>query len=369
MSLQVGINLLTFDSEAITGVGYFFKRLFESLPPVDDIEFTFFCQRSFEPERVIHTPIGVKVWRENVPDFKSKAARVLYEQAVLPFRCRKMAVLFSPCVANPAFKLNYRTITTIHDLTPFMVRKKYGALQSAYVRWITRLLAHSSDSIVTTSANSMSDIVRVFGVPKPRIRVIYNIATPHDASEVRYEPYFLTVATRQPAKNLKGVILSFAVFCKKYDTENHRLVIVGAKGRESNEESLAASLGIGDRVDFKGYISEEELNRLYAHCKGHITLSFYEGFGIPILEALSWQKPSVFSNVSSLPEVAGKTGIAVHPEDSEEAGKALKAIAEDPKRYLTGSEQQLDKFSASRQAAEFLSVIGQTIPWGRDRSM
>jgi glycosyltransferase involved in cell wall biosynthesis len=355
---KVAVNLLSFDTRALTGVGNFFKRLFESLPPQPYIEFHFFCQRGFALEELIKIPKGVTVVRIDVPNFSSKITRVLYEQCVLPFRCRQMEILYSPYVGNPLSGIKGRMITTIHDLTPFFVGRKYGFVQGIYVRTITRLLARCSDQIITPSQSSKDDLARVLGVPASRIDVVYASVPRREISTIRYDPYFLTVGTLQPAKNLDGVIRAFAHFAKHYDKEDHRLIVIGG-GSNGNEvyAKLVDSLGIRERVEFLGYVSDPVLNDLYAHCKGHIILSFYEGFGLPVAEALSWLKPSVASNISSLPEVAGPTGILVNPNDCEEAAKAIKALADSPRTFLRGAEQQLTKFSAQNQAAAFLRAL------------
>lgn len=361
MTRKIAINLLSFDTAALTGVGYFFKRLIEALPPLPEVELVFFCQRRFDLEEIIRIPNSIRFRRVNVPNFPSRIARIAYEQLVLPFRCSRMEVLYSPCVANPVLRFNRRMITTIHDLTPFFVSGKYGRLQSAYVRCITRVLAKSSDTIVTVSESSRNDLIRLIGVNEARIRVVYNFLPEQETHDIRYEPFFLTVGTRQPAKNLSGVIRAFAKFCQCYDTENHRLVVVGASGWGSDEySSLVSDLSLSERVDFLGYIPEAALNELYATCKGHILLSFYEGFGIPVLEALRWQKPSIASRLSSIPEVMGTTGITVDPRDPDEAALAMKAIADNPRGYLAGRDSQLEKFSAETQVVAFLQVFGIT---------
>jgi glycosyltransferase involved in cell wall biosynthesis len=358
MKKKIAVNLLSFDTPALTGVGNFFKRLFEALPPLPDIEFWLFCQRGFPLEKLIKIPSGVKVVRLDVPKFSSKTARVIYEQYVLPFRCRDMDILYSPYVGNPLWGVRGRMVTTIYDLTPFFVRRKYGFIQGVYVRTITRLLARCSNQIITTSQSSKEDLKRVLGVPDSRIHVVYASVPRREVSCIRYDPFFLTVGTRQPAKNLDGVIRAFARFAKQYDTENHRLVVAGGGSRGDDiYVKLTDTLGIRDRVEFLGYVSDPVLNDLYARCKGHIILSFYEGFGIPVVEALSWLKPSVASNVSSLPEVMGSTGILVNPTDCDEAAKAIKALADSPRDFLTGAEQQLRKFSAENQTAAFLRAL------------
>ena len=363
MTKIVGINLLTFDTPALTGVGYFFKRLFEALPPLPNVEFVFFCQRGFPFHEVIQAPAGIRVRLQHVPRFRSRLARVAYEQCILPFLATHVDVLYSPCVANPLWTFNVPRVTTIYDLTPFVVPEKYGKLRGAYVKWITRLLSRCSERVITTSEHSRTDLMRFLGVPESRLDVVYAFVPPRDTSHVRYDPFFLTVGTRQPAKNLAGVIRAFSIFSQQFDGDAHRLVVVGGVGRGGDESAeLAAQLGIQDRVHFAGYVDENELNRLYQTCKGHITLSLYEGFGIPVLEALSWHKPSVASNISSLPEVLGNTGIRVDPRDVDSAARAIKQLADDPQRFLSGLEEQLEKFSASTQVERFLQVLGVTSP-------
>ena len=356
---KIAINLLSFETAALTGVGYFFKRLFESLPPLPNTEFIIFCQRRFDLKQIIHIPEALNVTCINAPNFSSKIARIAYEQLILPYKCRQFHILYSPCAANPLIKINTQLITTIHDLTPFFVPYKYGHLQGWYVRCITKLLAKRSDKIITVSNNSKEDLIRIVGIQSSRIHIVYNFIPQIERRAISYQPFFLCVGTRQPGKNLSAVIRSFAIFCNRYDTEQHRLVIVGGDGWGNNDYiNLISELKIKDRIDLLGYIEESKLNYLYATCKGNILLSLYEGFGIPILEALSWHKPSVASHNSSLSEVMGATGISVDPNNFEEVALAIKAIAADPQKYLIGMDDQLKRFSSEKQVAAFIQALG-----------
>ena len=139
---------------------------------------------------------------------------------------------------------------------------------------------------------------------------------------------------------------------------NHKLYIVGGSGWGTDASTkLVADLNMQDRIIFTGYIPEEQLDELYKTCKGHILLSFYEGFGIPIIEALSWHKPSIASNVSSLPEIMGKTGIQVDPRYHGQVALAINAVAENPTNYLSDIEGQLIKFSKATQVKRFLCLL------------
>jgi glycosyltransferase involved in cell wall biosynthesis len=365
---RIAINLLSFETASLTGVGYFFKRLLESLPPLPNTELFIFCQQRFNLKQIIRIPETLNVTCINVPNFSSRIARIAYEQFVLPYKCRRMDILYSPCVANPLIKINAQIITTIHDLTPFFVAQKYNHIQRWYVRFITKCLASRSDKIITVSKSSKEDLINVLGVQPSRIDIVYNFIHVTEQHAIRYEPFFLSVGTLQPGKNLSAVIRSFAIFCNRYDTEQHRLIIIGGNGWGNTEyyTDLISKLKMNNRIEFLGYVDESRLNQLYATCKGNILLSLYEGFGIPVLEALSWHKPSIASRNSSLPEVMGTTGIAVDPNNHEEVALAIKAIAADPQKYLIGRDDQLKQFSSERQVAAFIRALGLNSSLSKD---
>ncbi len=356
---RIGVNLLCFDESNLSGTWYFFKRLWEALPGNVDAEFVFFCQRGFDLESLVRIPSGIRYRRSDTSLCRSRGLRILYEQLVLPLKTFKLDLLFSPCVANPLFHPGCPTVTTIHDLTPFFVRDKYETVQGTYVRTITRLLAKASSHIITVSNNSKTDLMHHLNLEDSRVDVVHNCVGKHDLSRIKYGNYFLSVGTLQPAKNLGSVIRAFAIFKNRYDRGDHRLVIVGSQGWGGGDyEGLIRELKMDSHIEMKGYLSDEELDVLYAGCKGLILLSLYEGFGIPPLEALSWKKPSIVSNTSSLPEVVGTTGIQVDPLDCEQAAQAMKAISEEPTRYLVGREQQLSKFSSTEQVKKLLLNLG-----------
>jgi glycosyltransferase involved in cell wall biosynthesis len=261
-------------------------------------------------------------------------------------------------VANPVVHPGFRTITTIHDLTPFFVRGKYGFVQQSYVRIISRLLGLSSSRVLTSSENSRADLIQTLRIRRSKIDVVHHSYNSKDLSQASFGDYFLFVGTLQPAKNLAGAIRAFAIFSEKYDKARHRLMVVGANGWGRNDyDALIRELGMEKRISFAGYISDDELDRLYAGCKGLILMSLYEGFGIPPLEALSWNKPSIVSNLSSLPGVVGRTGIQVDPLNYEQGAIAIRDIAEAPDRYLQGRDEQLAKFAAELQALKFRAIL------------
>jgi len=356
---RIGVNLLCFGNDGLGGTWTFSRRLFESMQASDQLEFVFFCRNDFELERWLRIPEGgIKYERRGVSIGGRKWMRVLYEQTVLPFAAEGIDLMFSPYVGNPLFHPRFRTNTTIHDLTPFYVPKKYGRVQGLYVRLMTRLLLIASNKIITVSESSRSDLVERMRTSREKISVVFNMTDRSVGGVPRFGKYFLFVGTLQPAKNLEGTLRAFARFHERYDVSGHELVVVGADGWGNLRlSSLVEELGIRDCVQFRGYVTDEQLQDLYLGCKALVLLSLYEGFGIPPLEALKYGKPSIVSNVSSLPEVVGKTGIKVDPLDAEAAASAMREIAEAPEKYLCGRGAQLRKFAPEAQVRRFFNVL------------
>jgi len=129
------------------------------------------------------------------------------------------------------------------------------------------------------------------------------------------KPYILFVGTLEPRKNLNGLIEAFALAVKSISADIN-LVIVGGSGWGGiNPREIAVKLGVGDRVIILGYVSEAQLHNFYKEAIFLAIPSLYEGFGLPILEAMSYGLPILTSNNSSMPEVAGNAAILVNPKD------------------------------------------------------
>ena len=135
-----------------------------------------------------------------------------------------------------------------------------------------------------------------------------------------YKNYILSVGTLQPRKNYSKLIEAFSLFLKanKQKFSDLQLLIIGKKGW-LYEEILAAprKFGVAERVKFLDFVKDEDLPGYYAHALCFALPSLYEGFGLPVLEAMAYQCPVVVSNVSSLPEIAGKAAVYVDPESAE----------------------------------------------------
>lgn len=168
--------------------------------------------------------------------------------------------------------------------------------------------------------------------------------------------YILSVGTLQPRKNYVRLIEAFSALISQYP--NIDLVIVGKKGWMW-EEILAApkKFNVANRVKFLDFVPDEDLAMLYKNAKCFALVSLYEGFGIPVLEAMAFGCPVITSNISSLPEVVGNAGILVNPNDVNDIVRGIKEALENRKGLIVKGFKQAKKFSWEKCARETLAVL------------
>jgi glycosyltransferase involved in cell wall biosynthesis len=286
-------------------------------------------------------------------------------------------VFFTPSHYIPRFS-PVKRICTIFDLAylrfPQMFRKK----DFWQLKLWTKYSIKNADKILAISKKTKEDILEFYNISADKVVVTplgYNqtIFKPiNDKKAIKdvlskynippAQPYIIYIGTLQPRKNLKRLIEAFALV-----DLDLKLLIVGktteaGRGGWMFEEilKLPKKIGIEKKVLFTGFVPTEELPFLLAGSRAFILPSLYEGFGIPVLEAMACKTPVIVSNISSLPEVAGPAGIFIDPNSNESIKKAIELIAKDDnlreKKVQLGLEQ-LQKFSWENCAKETLKVL------------
>jgi len=181
------------------------------------------------------------------------------------------------------------------------------------------------------------------------------------SSRVR-EPFILSVGKLSPRKNLEAVIKALR---KLEDKIPHHLVTVGGTGWDYREiMDLVQTLGLSDRVHFLGYVSDERLRALYCKASVFVFPSLFEGFGLPVLEAMACGCPVITSNCSSLPEVAGDAAVLVDPHDVDALAAAMEAVCADQGYALELSRKGKERaglFSWRKTAEEIASIYKRVI--------
>ncbi len=240
--------------------------------------------------------------------------------------------------------------------------------------WTAYSVRHAS-KILTISEFSRNAIIKAYGVSPQRVVVTYpgltimsNVKGHMSNVRERYgigKHYILSVGTLQPRKNFVRLIEAFAGFLKanKQRFGDIDLVIVGKKGW-LYEEILAAPVkfGVANRVKFLNFVPEADLAQLYAHALCFALPSLYEGFGLPVLEAMARKIPVVVSRVSSLPEIAGKAAVYVDPDNTESITRGLLSAVRDRnlkqgRWRVTKGLEQVRKFTWEAAAKKTLGVL------------
>jgi glycosyltransferase involved in cell wall biosynthesis len=279
---------------------------------------------------------------------------------------------FTNYVAPPTGK---PFVQTVFDLTfveyPEFVEPKN---QQFLEKWVPDTLERST-RVITISESTKEGLIEHFKVPSHKIDVtplaaddIYEREVPDDEiAQVKEkygieDEYFLAVGTLEPRKNLKNLLLAVAAM-RKGTTD--QLVVVGGQGWLFDEtQELIGKLGLSGRVIFTDYAPKRELPALYQGAKAFVFPSLYEGFGIPVLEAMSSGTPVVCSNTSSMPEVGGMAALYFDPNDPKALKHALSRVLEDEnlrKRLAFAGREQAAKFSWSKTAQHTLGVYERAL--------
>lgn len=253
-------------------------------------------------------------------------------------------------------------ITTIHDVS-FLIGPQWFLPKDRFLlRFSVPKSAHRAKKIITVSQTSKKDIVRLLKVPENKVAVTYNAPDPifkptQNLSVIEklkiQKPYLLTVGTRWPRKNLKLAIEAVHQLPSEIP---HQLVITGKAGWGEN--------GASDRIFYTGYLPTDSLPTLYSAADLYLCTSFYEGFGIPVVEAFACGCPVVASVGGALPEIVGDAGCIVNSWRSEDWANTLTRLLKDSSNLVKMREQGLARakeFSWQDTATKTIEVYREAI--------
>jgi glycosyltransferase involved in cell wall biosynthesis len=269
----------------------------------------------------------------------SRKHRRFFQQSYFPNNIKKEKIDLFHVPQNGiglSENITCKTMITIHDLIPYIMPETVGrGYLMEFLKAVPPLI-ESCDGILTVSDWSKKDILKFFPVDENKIFVTplaadikYKVL---DKEKCRYmadknlnikKPYILYIGGFSPRKNVRSLIMAFSKICKDINQE-YKLVIVGSLKDEGNAlKQLTERLRIDSKVIFTGFVEEEVLPYLYNGAEVFVYPSFYEGFGLPPLEAMSCGTPVITSNVSSIPEVVQDAGILIDPYDTSNLINAL----------------------------------------------
>lgn len=295
--------------------------------------------------------------------------KFLWSQISLPIRLyskRDIDVFFSPAHYAPRF-CPVPLVVTVHDLSYFYYPQDFLKGDLYKLKKWTQYSVTKAKKIIAVSKTTKKDIIRFHNVPEEKIEVIYNgyekIAGGKNQAKIKgtQNPYILYVGTLQPRKNLPALIEAFSEFKKLYP-EFH-LILAGKKGwLYQNIFNTVEELGLTNDVFFTDYVTDNQLAFLYKNAYCFVLPSFYEGFGIPILESMSFDCPVLCSFSSSLPEIGGDACLYFDPTQSHDILEKLLLIKKDlPSKndLIKKGKQRVKLFSWQDCASKTLDILKQ----------
>jgi len=369
--MRIAVNTRFLIKDKLEGIGVFtfeiMKRFCHAHP---EVEFILIFDRKPAPEFIFAQ--NVKSVIVYPPARHPFLWLIWYEFQLLKTLKKLKPDVFISMDGMLPLKLKIPSVAVIHDIAfetypsaiPFLVRKFYHYFFPKYAR--------RASKIVTVSGFSKNDLILKYGLPEDKIDVVYNGSKDvfkrigdEKKNEVKRKysdgnPYFLYAGSLHPRKNIIGLLNSFEGF-KETDNQNFKLIIAGRKAWKTTQmEMFYEQMKYKSDVVFTGWISDTELAELTASAFAMIYISYFEGFGIPVLDAMKCGVPLIVSDSTSLPEVAGEAALYVKPDNYDEiAGKMKLLVGDDRLRrsLIEKGEIQSEKFSWSRSADNFASII------------
>jgi glycosyltransferase involved in cell wall biosynthesis len=374
--LRIGIYIEPVKASDKTGISRYIIGLVESLVNLDkENTYYLYYQTSVVKKEALN-------WLNDLPNVKHRPLRFphkwlgdrprLWWQFYLPIflSIDKINVFHGPNHYIP-LKGKIATVLTIHDLAYYYMEVHGEGMDKILKNWTNQNL-QAADLVVAISDSTASDCVKE-GVDKKKVKVVYQgfeskhqiiakkIKDNHSPISIT-RPYILFIGTIQPRKNVLYILEGFARIA---DDVPHTLVLAGAPGESSQSvKDKIEQLNLHNRVILTGYISDNERHFLYENADIFLYPSKYEGFGLVLLEAMSYGLPVITANNSSMPETAGNAAILVDEHDASTLAKAIMDLINDThlkQRLVNLGYQRIKEFKWETCAQNMLEIYKSAV--------
>ncbi len=281
------------------------------------------------------------------------------EQLEFCMKAPKSDIFWSPQYNVPIFlPFNVKKrLTTIHDVFQFHDFKNLNLLSKLYVYMMFNYAAFKSNKIITVSTFSKNEIIKYINFTKNKVEFIYNGAELDSAPcslDINHLPYVLMVGNVKPHKNIKSAVKAFLEISNKVE---HNLVIVGKKDGFNSSDSEVFELSRNDpKIIFLGQVSDSQLITLYQNASVFLFTSLYEGFGLPLIEAMNFSLPIIASDIPVIREICGDRVNYVDPTSIKSISESLYKQLKMNKEFINYNEI-LSRFKWEKSAKEHLKII------------
>ncbi len=357
--LKIAVNTRLLLKDKLEGIGWFsyeiLKRVVQNHP---EHQFLFIFDRPYDSDFVFADNVEAIVVG---PQARHPFLYLIWFEFSIPRILKKHKVdLFLSPDSYLSLRTSIPSVTVIHDLNFEYYPKDLLFFARLYNKTMFPRFARKAKRVVSVSEYSKEDIHKLYGIPKEQIDVVYNAVNERfkalDSTEIveaRKEysdgmPYFVYVGALNPRKNLVNLLKAFDKLCET-EGPNAKMIVVGNKMyRTQAIDDTYKNMKFKEQVIFLGHLKTEDLNRIYGAALALAYVSYFEGFGIPIVEAFRSHCPVITSNVTSMPEVAGDAALLVDPFSVDEISSALSRILNEDdlrKQLIEKGCQQVKKFS------------------------
>jgi glycosyltransferase involved in cell wall biosynthesis len=373
--MRIAVNTRLLLKGKLEGIGWFTRQTLERMVHNHpEHEFIFFFDRPYDSSFVFGpnvTPVVVS------PQARHPILFYIWFEWRLPSLLKKYkADVFLSPDGYLSLSTNVPTCLVIHDLAFEHYPEHLVGSHKIYWRYYSPRFAQKAKRIATVSTYSKQDICELYHIPSDKIDVVYNGAhdeykpldwNEREAVKEKYADgceYFVFAGALHPRKNIVHLLKAFIAF-KKRQRSNMKLVIVGRLAWKYEEVvAMQQSMPFRDDVKWVGYMNVDELSKVMGGAYALVYPSLFEGFGIPILEALKCNVPTIVSNTSSMPEVAGDAGILVDPTDVEDIANKMQQVYKDEAlraKLISNAQEQVKKFSWEQSAERLWDCLMKCI--------
>jgi glycosyltransferase involved in cell wall biosynthesis len=350
---RIGVNALYLIPGGVGGTEIYLRELLAALADIDSSN-DYFVFTNLETGADLAPKRANFHWKPQAVRARFRPARILWEQIILPLEAARyrLDVLFNPGFTAPIFSAA-PSVTVFHDLQHRRHPEFFRWFDLPFWRFLLWASARRSRTLIAVSEATRDDLVRFYPFSSTRVRVI-----PHGVEEAFFgldrtniEPQVLCVSTLHPHKNIERLIRAYTRRKRDY-----KLILAGMRGFHTS----AVEQLITDDIRITGWIPRAELLDLYARTTAFIYPSIFEGFGMPVLEALAAGIPVACSDIPPLREVADDAALFFDPMDEDAIAGALDRITSDQllrKRLVESGPKRARDFTWKRTAEQTLDAL------------
>lgn len=349
--MRIGLNahlLNRADDYRRAGIhGYIYQLLAHLPDAAPELQFTIFVGAG-DPPKSSQFAVRRSRWNTERP-----TNRILWEQLAQPFQLGGLDLMHELAFVAPVI-MPRPFVVTVYDLSFVRYPERLTRTRRLYLRLLTGYSCRRARRVIAISQSTADDLVTLLHIPRekidlaiPGVELRYHPLSAADVAQFRVQKglpdrFMLFVGTIEPRKNLPILLRAYAAL-PPTDRMAVHLILAGGKGWMSDDvPRLIEQLGLSDNVHMPGYVSDEELPLWYNAAETFVYPSVYEGWGLPVTEAMACGTPVITSNASSLPEAVGDVGQCLPPDDLAAWTDALaKAIHDSAWRTESGEQGRL----------------------------